>query len=142
MQDLALHTLDVAENSLRAGATHIGIRLQVDEARDRLILGIEDDGWGMDGEILKKAASPFFTGKSAKRFGLGLSLLAQAAEDTGGCLSIDSAPGRGTRVRAEFHPSHIDMKPLGDFSTTLKVLRETHPEIEFSFEYEEIGLPE
>jgi signal transduction histidine kinase len=134
MKDLALHVLDVAENSIRAGAAHIRIRLIENKGGDQLILEIEDDGAGMDEETQKKAASPFFTGKSGKRFGLGLPLLAQAAQATRGHLDVDSAPGKGTRVRAVFHPSHIDMKPLGDFATTLRVLQASYPEIEFEFE--------
>ena len=135
MEDLALHVLDVAENSIRAGASHIRIRLIENAVKNQLILEIEDDGAGMDEETQKKAVSPFFTGKTGKRFGLGLPLLAQAAEATGGHLDLNSAPGKGTRVRAVFHASHIDMKPLGDFAKTLRVLQASFPEIEFEFEY-------
>jgi signal transduction histidine kinase len=137
MEDLALHVLDVAENSIRAGATHIRVRLIEIPLENLLILEIEDDGCGMDEETRKKAASPFYTGKSGKRFGLGLPLLAQAAEATGGHLDLQSEPGKGTRVHAVFHAAHIDMKPLGDFAKTLRVLQASYPDIEFEFEYRE-----
>ena len=134
MRDLSLHVLDVAENSIRAGASRIVVRLHEDLAQNLLVLEIEDDGSGMDTDMLRRAASPFFTGRSGRRFGLGLPLLAQAAEATGGHMDLSSAPGKGTRVRAEFHPSHIDMKPLGDMDGTLAGLQATHPEIEVIFE--------
>jgi len=135
MRDLSLHVLDIAENSIRAGAGHICVRIMEDAASDVLVLEIEDDGRGMDEETRRRAVSPFFTDKDKKRFGLGLPLLAQAAEATGGQVRIESAPGRGTRVRAEFHPSHIDMKPLGDLDGTLAMLQASHPEIEVVVEY-------
>ena len=134
MRDLALHVLDVAENSLRAGASRLVVRLTAEPERDLLVLEIEDDGRGMDEAEQKKAVSPFYTGRAGRRFGLGLPLLAQAAEATGGRFVLFSAPGRGTRVRAEFHPSHIDMKPVGDLEGTLVGLQTTHPEIEVVFE--------
>ncbi len=135
MEDLALHLLDVAENSIRAGATRIRIRLRDIPEQDQLVLEIEDNGCGMDAETAKAAVSPFYTGKSGKRFGLGLPLLAQAAEATGGRLDMETEPGKGTKVRAVFRTSHIDMKPLGDFARTLRVLQASYPQIEFDFEY-------
>jgi len=134
MEDLSLHVLDVAENSLRAGARRITVRLLEGPSADTLALEIEDDGCGMDEETRKQAVSPFFTGRAGRRFGLGLPLLAQAAEATGGSLTLESAPGRGTRVRVLFRPSHIDMKPIGDLEGTLRGLQAAHPEIEVVFE--------
>ena len=48
MEDLSLHILDIAENSIRAGAKKIIIKLEEDQSSDRLTLSIEDDGKGMD----------------------------------------------------------------------------------------------
>ena len=79
MQDLSLHILDVAENAVRAKAGIVTIKIVEDEQNDRLTLSIKDDGVGMDKETIGKVLDPFFTTKSGKRVGLGLSLLAQAA---------------------------------------------------------------
>ena len=133
MEDLSLHILDVVENSLRAGAKRVEVRL-VQRDDGRLVLTIRDDGRGMDAAERERALSPFYTSKGDKRFGLGLPLLGQAAQATGGALTLESAPGQGTTVTAVFNADHIDMKPLGDLGRTLRVLQATHPEVEFILE--------
>ena len=50
MEDLSLHILDIAENSVRAGGKKITICLLEDPNNDNLTLSIEDDGRGMDKE--------------------------------------------------------------------------------------------
>jgi len=86
MEDLSLHILDIAENAIRAGGTKIVIKLLEDKSNDRLNVSIEDDGKGMDEETVKRALDPFFTTKDSKEVGLGLALLSQAAEQSGGDL--------------------------------------------------------
>jgi len=133
MEDLSLHILDIAENSIEARSKRIDIRVEENRLRDKLILEIVDDGRGMDKELLAKALSPFTTTKKAKRIGLGLPLLAQSAEATGGLLTVRSSRGRGTRIQATFKLSHIDLIPLGDIAQTLATLIAGHPEIDFSY---------
>ena len=113
---------------------HVGIR--EDRSADRLHILIEDDGRGMDRETLNAAEDPFFSTKNGKPFGLGLSLFAQAARESGGAMQVDSQPGGGTKIRAQFGLTHPDRKPLGDVEKTMVVLQASHPEIEFSFDYE------
>lgn len=134
MEDLSLHILDIVENALRAGARHVMIRLTQSTKEDRLILEVIDDGEGMDEEAVKQSLDPFFTTKPGKRVGLGLPLLAQAAEEAGGRLEVESAPGKGTTVTAIFRLSHIDRKPLGNIEETVHCLKATHPEVCFKLE--------
>jgi signal transduction histidine kinase len=134
MEDVSLHVLDIVENALRAGAKNIVIRLSVGKREDRLVLEVTDDGEGMNDEIRRRSLDPFFTTKRGKRVGLGLPLLAQAAEEAGGTLEVQSAPGKGTKVMAIFGLSHIDRKPLGNIEQTLHCLEATHPEVCFRFE--------
>jgi PAS domain S-box-containing protein len=62
-------------------------------------LSIEDTGCGMDPATLAHACEPFFTTKSVGAgSGLGLSMAKGFAEQSGGGIGIDSAPGRGTTV--------------------------------------------
>ena len=84
MEDVSLHILDIVENALKAGAKHVVIRLAQRKQADRLVLEVIDDGEGMDEETKKRSVGPFFTTKQGKRVGLGLPLLAQAAEEAGG----------------------------------------------------------
>ncbi len=135
MEDLSLHILDIVENSLRAKAKNIEIKLTQNETQDTLILEVADDGEGMDEEAAIRSKDPFYTTKASKKVGLGLSFLAQSAEEADGTLEIESAKGRGSKVTATFRLSHIDRKPLGDFEETLKCLTATHPEVNFRFQY-------
>jgi signal transduction histidine kinase len=135
MEDISLHIMDIAENSLKAGATRISIILEEDAGSSTLKLIIEDNGCGMDGETCERALSPFYSTKKTTPIGLGLPLLKQAAQDTGGDLILESRPGKGTKVTAFFRTGHIDMKPLGDLKTTFMTLQMSHPEVEMDFDY-------
>jgi len=134
MEDVSLHVLDIVENALRAGASNVSIRLARSKSDDRLILEVTDDGEGMNEETMRRSVDPFFTTKGGKRVGLGLPLLAQAAEEAGGRLEVQSAAGQGTKVFATFRLSHIDRKPLGNMEETVRCLKATHPEVCFRFE--------
>ncbi|MDD5712909.1 MAG: ATP-binding protein [Smithellaceae bacterium] len=122
MLELALHILDIAENSVRAGAKTVNITIEEDVAEDRLTLTIADDGRGMDEATCRKALDPFFTSKKVRRVGLGLPMLSQAAERTGGSLELRSKEGEGTTVRVAFGLSHIDRQPLGDVAGAIMIL--------------------
>jgi len=137
MQDISLHLLDIVENSIRAGATEIEITVTDDAVSDMLTVEIGDNGEGMDEETKKQALDPFFSSKEGKRIGLGLPLLAQAAQEGGGSFTLESSPRMGTKIRAEFVRSHPDRKPLGSLDETVQVLRFSHPEISFEYRFEQ-----
>ncbi|CAH2605918.1 Histidine kinase (plasmid) [Rhodovastum atsumiense] len=60
---------------------------------------VSDGGTGMDEATLARAAEPFFTTKPfGSGTGLGLSMAKGFAEQSGGGLAIESAPGHGTTV--------------------------------------------
>ena len=122
MEDLSLHILDIAENSIAAGAHNISIVVTEDSAHDLLIIEITDDGKGMSEEALKSAADPFYTTRTTREIGFGLALLKEAAEMASGGMQIQSTPNLGTKVRAAFRLSHIDRKPLGDMVETITAL--------------------
>ncbi|MBL8491263.1 MAG: two-component sensor histidine kinase, partial [Rhodocyclaceae bacterium] len=68
------------------------------EAADRSVrLAVEDDGPGLAPEELARVFTPFYTTK-ARGMGLGLPLTKRILERFGGSITVDSAPGRGTRV--------------------------------------------
>jgi hypothetical protein len=73
----------------------------------------------MSKEIAQRALDPFFTTRKTRHVGLGLPLFAAAARHCDGDLTIESEPGKGTRVRATFRHSHIDRAPLGDMPSAL-----------------------
>jgi len=135
MEDISLYILDIVENSIRALARTINIRIEENIEKDWLILEIKDNGKGMDKVNIKKALDPFFTTKATGRVGLGLPFLKQAAIETGGKLEISSEVGKKTKVRATFRYSHPDRKPLGDIKETLLTLAAGCPKVDFVYEH-------
>jgi CheY-like chemotaxis protein len=70
------------------------------KAGDYVMLGVCDNGTGMAPKILAKAFDPFFTTKPiGQGTGLGLSMIYGFAQQSGGHVTIQSAPGQGTCVR-------------------------------------------
>lgn len=139
MLELALHLLDIAENSTRAGAKTITITIREDDEQDILRMEITDDGAGMDAETLAKALDPFYTTKKVRRVGLGLPMLAQAAEKTDGRLLLESRPGAGTRLAVTFGLRHMDRQPLGDVAGALTTLIAGNPDVRFIYAHEHNG---
>ncbi len=135
MRELALHLLDIAENSAAADAKTIRIEIVEDLTHDRLSMCVEDDGKGMSEEMVKSVTDPFVTSRTTRKVGLGIPLLKEAAELCDGSLTITSKPGFGTKVYVDFQRSHIDRMPLGDLSTTFLNLIIAHPAIHFIFRY-------
>ena len=134
MKDLSLHLLDVAKNSVAAGASHVAVTLEEDEA-GWLTLTIADDGRGMSPEFLAQVTDPFTTTRTTRKVGLGLPLLRLTAEQTGGSLAIESAVGAGTTVTARFQRRHLDCPPLGDLAGTTALLIQGSPEMELTYRH-------
>ena len=139
MPEISLHILDVAENSVRAGATLVKIEVLADTARNTLSITIADNGCGMSGEQLAKVSDPFFTTRSTRRVGLGIPFFKQAAEGTGGSFSIRSKEGKGTVTEAVFVLDSIDRMPLGDMTATIHTLVTCHEEMDFYYRYARDG---
>lgn len=135
MLELAAHILDIAENSIRAEATLIEININEDTVNDSLSIEIIDDGQGMNPEEIKKALDPFYTTKTVRRIGLGLPLLADAAQRTGGYFNLKSQEGKGTAVQASFGLNHIDRQPMGDIISTLIILIAGNSDVDFIYRH-------
>jgi len=135
MEELSLHILDLVQNSVRAGAKNIYIIIEEDSKKDILSIEVIDDGKGMDKETIEKVQSPFFSSKLDKRVGLGIPLLKQSAIHCDGEFKIESVPGEGTRVKAIFRSSHIDLPPMGDLENTFFTIITTIPDVNFCIRY-------
>jgi len=138
VEDISLHILDIVENSIRADAKNVEIVLSRDAGHDLLRIEINDDGKGMGPETLAKVRDPFFTTKR-KKTGLGIPLLAKAAEQSGGQLIVDSVPEKGTRISVVFRWSHIDRPAIGSMTDTLLALIAGHPDRDFVYEERDGG---
>ena len=135
MKELSLNILDVAKNSVSAGASHIEILLDENE-QGILTLEINDNGCGMSEETVRGVTDPFYTTRKTRKVGMGLPLLKMAAEQTGGSLEILSSNKKGesgTRLKAIFDTKSIDFMPVGDIISTVCILIAGSPEIDFSF---------
>ena len=136
MPDLAMHILDIMENSTRAEAKNISLEIVEDSVENVVSITIIDDGKGMTDEELKRALDPFYTTKRERsKVGLGLPMLKETAEQAGGCLVVTSAPRKGTEVRARMVLDHIDRPPLGDINQMLQIIIATNPGVVFDITY-------
>lgn len=134
MKEIALHLLDIVQNSVTAGASHVQIRFDLDPA-GTLTMAVEDDGKGMSPELLERVRSPFVTTRTTRKVGLGIPLLMQNAMQSGGDVHIESEVGKGTVITARFVTTSIDCLPLGDLSSTMATLIMGSPDMpEFSLD--------
>ena len=140
MKELSLNILDIAQNSISAGASDIEISLVEDES-SLLTLVIKDNGCGMSKEFLANVTNPFCTTRTTRKVGLGIPLLKLAAEQSGGSLNIESTTREedpencGTVITATFYTNSIDFTPIGDVVSTVCVIIQGHPEIDYVFKH-------
>lgn len=135
MKDLALHILDIAQNSTRANASLVEIAVVEDSNRHILSIAIKDNGCGMPPDMVQRVADPFVTSRTTRKVGLGIPLLKQSAEQCGGDLSIQSDVGVGTCLTVRFRLDSIDLPPWGDIAGVVALLAAGHPEVDFIFCY-------
>jgi signal transduction histidine kinase len=131
MIDLAMHMMDIAQNSLRAGAKKIEIDLT--GHGHTLLFRVKDNGCGMDEETVKKLADPFFTTRTTRKIGLGVPFLKMTCEQAGGGLTVFSEEGKGSVVEAVYRTDHPDCLPLGDMAGYLALLLRANPGTRFRF---------
>lgn len=135
MDELSLNILDIAYNSLRAHASLISISI-IDSQKDNILkMIIEDNGDGMSQETLNKVIDPFYTTRTTRTVGLGIPLLKQNAELTGGYLHIDSQLNVGTKLEAVFIKNHIDTPILGDLEETMMTLIQADENVDYQLTY-------
>ncbi len=76
-----------------------------------VVFEVEDNGCGMEKEVLRKCMDPFFSTKGKKSTGFGLPTVFGIIERHHGIISIDSQPGEGTLVRIKLpaiEGTHLD----------------------------------
>lgn len=135
MREIALHLLDIAENSVAAQARTVTLTVCEDLKADRLTASVQDDGKGMDAVTVAQLGNPFFTSRTTRKVGLGIPLFKAAAEACNGGMTITSRVGKGTRLEASFQHSHIDRMPLGDLAGTLLTLVVAYQDIRWVLDY-------
>jgi len=122
MKNLALHILDIVDNSIRAKACCVKISIGESISKNLYMLTISDDGSGMSEELLEKVTDAYTTTRTTRKIGLGLPLLKQHAEMCDGSFCIESESGKGCTVSASFKLNHIDKPPTGDIPGVIRIL--------------------
>ncbi len=135
MRELSLNILDVAQNSITAGASLITIEVNENTVDHTLLIGIYDNGKGMSEEQVRSVIDPFFTTRTTRKVGMGIPLFKMAAEQTGGKLEIKSELGVGTEVRAYFKTDSVDFTPLGDVASTVQMLITMNTDRDFLYKH-------
>lgn len=139
MKELSLNILDIAQNSVKAGAGKIEILLV--ETSQTLKISIVDNGCGMSREFLENVQDPFCTTRTTRKVGMGIPLFKLAAEQTEGELTISSKTleefpdEHGTDISALFYKQHIDFTQLGDIVSTVVTLIQGSPDIRWVFSH-------
>lgn len=135
MKDLSMHIMDIIQNSVRAEASLVELDIVEDPPNDLYSMSISDDGCGMSPQMMERVTDPFFTTRTTRKVGLGLALLKQNAERTGGSMTISSEQGKGTIVKVLFSYSNIDRPVLGDIAGALVLMVSSNPDMDFVYSH-------
>lgn len=150
MKDLSLHILDIMQNSTEAGASLIGVMIRAKvknglppgpiglshDSGGMLEITIEDNGCGMDENLLASVTDPFTTTRTTRRVGLGIPLFKASAEQSGGSFRILSQKGIGTLVKAEYGMENVDRPPLGDVAGVITDMAAAYSGVEIQLNLE------
>lgn len=87
MDDLATYLYDLLQNSIAAKSKTIELSMIEDL---NLTIIIKDDGKGIDEKDINHVTSPFYTTRTTRKVGLGLSFIKMLTEQTDGTFRIES----------------------------------------------------
>jgi polar amino acid transport system substrate-binding protein len=100
VEQVIVNLLQNACQALRRPDEAIRVVTRLDEARQRVVIEVQDEGEGIPPENLPRLTDPFFTTKRDHGgTGLGLAVSAGIAQEHRGALEFESTPGQGTTVR-------------------------------------------
>lgn len=145
LKELSLHILDIAENSIKAGASLVSIYINETYKNNFLLITIKDNGDGIlksmlselnDFSMISKKISEKISEKTLKKNrcgGMGLLLLKNAVKQCNGSFSINSILGKGVYVRASFVRENINLVPIGDMASLIIVLLICSPDTDFNY---------
>ncbi|MBE6814267.1 MAG: sensor histidine kinase [Ruminococcaceae bacterium] len=133
MRELSLNILDIAQNSISAGASLTEIVVNENTKDKTLLIGIYDNGCGMTEEQVKSVIDPFFTARTTRKVGMGIPLFKMSCEQTGGKFTIESEKGVGTKINALYKTDSIDFTPLGDIASTIVTIVSMNADKEFLY---------
>lgn len=133
MTDFSLYILDLAQNCIRAKATQIDITIHEMINNNKLFIEIADNGCGIPKDKVSSVTSPFYTTRTTRKVGLGLSLFKEMVTLANGEFKIITNQ-YGTTIRALMQYDHVDLMDIGNIEETIFCLV-LNEEINICFEY-------
>ncbi len=94
--NLVENAVHAAEEDGDPDDLHVSVSTELQKARGRLALTVEDNGPGMPAEVAARVFDPYFTTKE-KGTGLGLAIVKKIILEHHGSVSVESEPGEGTK---------------------------------------------
>lgn len=91
---------NLARNAIQAMPDGGDLSISAFAENGNVIILFEDSGIGMTREMLDRLFEPFVSGSGGT--GLGLSIVHRIVQEHAGRISVESSPGKGTRVKVEF----------------------------------------
>jgi GAF domain-containing protein/BarA-like signal transduction histidine kinase len=103
---------NILQNAAEAGAKSIKITAHETEERGILEIMVDDDGSGMDRDVMEKAWSPFFTTRGVDHHGLGLPAAMHVISQAQGRIAIVSEKDKGSTVAIYLPKGIVNDEPL------------------------------
>jgi two-component system nitrogen regulation sensor histidine kinase NtrY len=88
--------LNLLDNAVEAGATHVHLGTRWDRGAGRVEIVVADDGPGIAPEVRDKLFLPYFSTKTTG-MGLGLPIVHQIVTDHGGHIRVEDNRPKGSR---------------------------------------------
>lgn len=108
-------------NAVQAMPSGGRLTLRTLHDQDHISLIVEDTGTGMDGEVLKKIYTPFFTTKDVGQgTGLGLPVVHGIVTSHGGSISVESNVNQGTRFEIQLPLARLQEMQGNNFNGPLR----------------------
>ncbi|HLP41631.1 MAG TPA: ATP-binding protein, partial [Fibrobacteria bacterium] len=113
MQEVFINLLINALQAISGQSGRITISALRDVERGQAVISVSDTGAGIGQEDLARIFDPFFTTKEVgKGTGLGLSSVYGIVKQSGGSITVESAPGKGSSFRVFLPAAALEEKAV------------------------------
>lgn len=136
MQNLSMHVLDIAANSVRAKASRVMITIEDSVLHNEIKITVSDNGCGMNEAMCQQVQDPFFTSRTTRKIGLGVPFFKELSEQCGGEFCLVSKEGAGTTISASMQRDHWDTPPMGDMGDAVMIAAVADCSVHFIFTYQ------
>jgi signal transduction histidine kinase len=108
-------------NALQAMPSGGRLTLRTLHDQDHVSLTVEDTGPGMDGEVLKRIFTPFFTTKDVGQgTGLGLPVVHGIVTSHGGSITVESRVNQGSRFKIQLPLTRVQERQGNNANGSLR----------------------